>query len=214
MSDHEPPPDPLDLANRAPAEPVGTTGGGGGVQARLDEIEKATEHLLGVVERMNRQVNAHDEILAEDDGSRTDKPAAWLHTDPPGESLPQWVAWFNQMYEPTQNVHEIPQCWSAHPGLLAELSTLWWTWRIAFIGRKASAEAAQNWHDRWLPGFQSRMDRWARKDCLLGNHKVASSPRAAATSSEEGRSGKRTAAAGSKTAVATAHQTDREQAGQ
>lgn len=170
MSQHEPPPDPLDLENGPPAEDSAgsqtSDRADGGGEARLDAVEKATEKLM-------RLVLAHDEILSEDDGSRVDKPAAWLHTDPPGESLPEWVAWFNEMYAPTQSLNAIPKCWSQHPGLLAELSTLWWTWRLAFIGRKASAEAAQNWHDRWLPGFQSRMTRWASKDCLSGHHKEA-----------------------------------------
>lgn len=173
MTGHEPPPDPLDLENGPPEPSLPTASRGTNPPAggSAETVENRLVNLEKTIDKLVNQVVAHAEILSEDDGSRVDKPAAWLHTDPPPESLPEWVVWFNEMYAPTQTINAIPKCWADHPGLLAELSTLWWTWRLAFIGRKATAEAAQNWHDRWLPGFQSRMGRWVTKECLLGRHR-------------------------------------------
>jgi len=45
-------------------------------------------------------------------------------------------------------------------------------WRAAFVDPKASPDAAQNWHDRWLPGFMQRRDTWCHKDCRNGTHRV------------------------------------------
>lgn len=187
----EPPPDPQDMENQPPS--VGSSSSSPKLHAgsqpgetQLSRLDQTMEGVLRHLEKLGQKVAAHEAILAEDDGrGAKDKPAAWLHTDPPPTTLPDWVEWFNEMYEPTQRVNRIPACWREHPGLLAELSTLWWSWRVAFIGRQASATDAQNWHDRWLPGFQARMKRWTGSDCLAGHHK----PKVAAGGKQRGRGG-------------------------
>jgi hypothetical protein len=107
--------------------------------------------------------------------SRTEPPP-WTAADlDPAERaahldlLLQWVDHLNATYawHPAQL---IPPCWPLHPGLQRELTTLYWTYYEAFETPPTSPSAAQVWHDRYLPGFQSRLPAWTTSQCQQGNH--------------------------------------------
>ena len=70
-----------------------------------------------------------------------------------------------------EHTRRIPYCWAEHGGLAAEIATLAFSWQRAFNDVKANYDAAQMWHDRWLPGFQQRMRQWIPTDCFDGTHK-------------------------------------------
>lgn len=85
--------------------------------------------------------------------------------------LSVWVAWLGRHYiDPDTSKSIVYDCWQQHDAVIAELATLWQAWRAAFLDTKASPDAAQNWHDRWLPGFMQRRDVWFHKDCRNGRH--------------------------------------------
>ena len=85
--------------------------------------------------------------------------------------LATWVAWWNLRYAPLEHTRRIPYCWPEHGGLAAEIATLAFSWHRAFNDAKANHDAAQMWHDRWLPGFHQRMRQWIPTDCFDGTHK-------------------------------------------
>ena len=88
-------------------------------------------------------------------------------------SFPVWVAWLGSHYVmPETGQSIVYDCWAKHDAVVAELATLWQVWRAAFVDPKASPDAAQNWHDRWLPGFMQRRDTWFHKDCRNGTHRI------------------------------------------
>ncbi len=47
-------------------------------------------------------------------------------------------------------------CWYRHDDVLDELTALCAAWQAAYLGKTASATAAIEWHDRWLPGCMAR----------------------------------------------------------
>ena len=47
-------------------------------------------------------------------------------------------------------------CWYRHPDVLDELTALRAAWYAAYRDSAASATAAIEWHDRWLPGAMTR----------------------------------------------------------
>lgn len=128
------------------------------LEEALDVMVSTVEHLVGAAGRPGGK-------------NRPGEPPAWLHGRPAGDSLAEWVTWFNESgYLPAQPNHRIPACWAQHPGMAAELLTLWHTWQHAFCDPEAEPEAAQNWHDRWLPGVLSRIGVWTPSRCLNGGH--------------------------------------------
>ncbi len=87
-------------------------------------------------------------------------------------TLTSWIEYFNAVYTPNVaglRLGVIPPCWELHPGLVAEIGTLYRTWRSAFYDEPTEPESAQNWHDRWLPGFMARRSQWIDKQCSDGN---------------------------------------------
>lgn len=83
--------------------------------------------------------------------------------------LLHWTDYLNATYA-WHHTHLVPPCWPLHPGLERELTTLYWTYYEAFETQPASASAAQVWHDRYLPGFHTRLTTWTTPDCRQGNH--------------------------------------------
>lgn len=153
------------------------------VGQRIGALEKAVEQLLATVGQIVER--------RESDGQQ----APWCVHQPPDleedddsdglDPLDRWVEWANQIYrhqnwEPERLL--VPVCWRVHPGLAAEVATLMWTWQRAFVDAAATADAAQNWHDRWLPGYLGRLSSWVDSGCLKGScrrqraHGTAASP--------------------------------------
>jgi len=138
---------------------------GAAVLKLLGDMEELTEHvdeLANAVEALTKKAKADEDAPAE--WALFDVPAR--HEHPPA-TLQLWVEFYNATYvSTTQSVGEdhnraIPGCWLQHPGLAAEVATLAATWHAAFVGPTADPANAQNFHDRWRPGFAARLRSWA-----------------------------------------------------
>lgn len=160
--------DPPDFFGPTSTGPAG--GDLGGLRRELDTLRE-------LVQSQSRAIEAIDEVLSQLIDVRDGQllPAPWCyHEPPPAEDvdvLPTWVAWFNLRYVPLDPTKQIPYCWPEHGGLAAEIATLAFAWSKAFDDVKANHDAAQMWHDRWLPGFLQRMRFWAPRECFDGAHR-------------------------------------------
>ena len=143
----------------------------------LAQVQADVEGLRALFAEQVEAIEAIDDVLGRlvDLRDGTLKPAPWCYHEPPPHEgvdvLPTWVAWWNLRYAPNDAQLRIPDCWAEHGGLAAEVATLEATWRKAFNDARAAPDAAQNWHDRWLPGFLARMKMWLSSDCLSGEHR-------------------------------------------
>ena len=154
-----------------------SAGAPGGID-ELGDLRREVAGLQDLVRAQGRAIEAISEALGKivDTRDGTLRPAPWCYHQPPPmedvDVLPTWVAWFNLRYAPLEASKRIPYCWEHHGGLAAEIATLAHTWRKAFNDVKANTDAAQMWHDRWLPGFLIRMRWWAPADCFDGDHRA------------------------------------------
>lgn len=159
-----------DFFNPEPPDPPGPD--------EVADLRREVAELQDLVRAQSRAIEAIDgalgKILDVREGTLT--PAPWCYHQPPPmvnvDVLPTWVAWYNLRYAALEPSKQIPYCWEEHGGLAAEIATLAHTWRKAFNDVKANTDAAQMWHDRWLPGFLSRMRWWAPADCFDGEHRA------------------------------------------
>lgn len=143
----------------------------------IAELQREVADLRDLVQAQGRALEAVDVAVTKvvDLREGTLRPAPWSYHLPPPmtdvDVLPTWVAWYNLRYAPLEYTKRIPYCWQQHGGLAAEIATLAYAWQRAFNDVKANSDAAQMWHDRWLPGFLSRVRWWAPASCLDGNHR-------------------------------------------
>jgi len=86
------------------------------------------------------------------------------------EAIGEWVCWLARTYGSDTPGRSLPACWPEHLGLVAELLTLHYTWRTAFLAAR-NADAAQTWHGLHLPGFLARVDLYVTRDCLTSRHR-------------------------------------------
>ena len=148
------------------------------------QLRREVASLRDLLAAQGRAIEAVDSALAKLIDAREGKllPASWCYHQPPPmknvDVLPTWVAWFNLRYVPQEHTKQIPYCWEQHGGLAAEIATLAYGWQKAFDDVKANSDAAQMWHDRWLPGFLQRMRMWAPADCFDGSHRESADRRA------------------------------------
>ena len=165
--------EPVDFFGRPTSPPSGAARDNSEVAGLRREIAE----LRDLVGHQARALEAVDGVLGKlvDPRDGTPRPAPWcFHQPPPSKDvdiLPTWVAWWNTRYAPPEHTRRIPYCWAEHGGLAAEIATLAFSWQRAFNDVKANCDAAQMWHDRWLPGFQQRMRTWIPADCFDGTHK-------------------------------------------
>lgn len=178
MSDPEPPFDPFST----PTDFFGS-GASQAFDDESDALRREVDALREKVRQQSRAIESLDDVLGQLVDLRTGKllRAPWcFHEPPPIEDvdvLVTWVAWWNLRYAPQEHTKRIPYCWEQHGGLAAEIATLVVSWQHAFQDVKATADAAQMWHDRWLPGFLQRMRQWLPADCFDGNHREERQPR-------------------------------------
>jgi uncharacterized coiled-coil protein SlyX len=160
----------------------------------LDQLNEVVAGLETVAKLLRRQIEQLSEKLAEltDEPESDPRLARWLTFLPPkaaedkehrGETplftLAHFVQYYNDTYvgNPGTRALAIPDCWLDHPGLVAEIATLTYTWREAHLGTKATARDAQYWHDHWRPGFAERMaTEWVHQRCRSDGHKTAGAP--------------------------------------
>lgn len=175
------------------ADFFGALPSGAGGPDEVGDLRREVANLRDLTGAQGRAIEAIDAALAKllDIREGQLRPAPWCYHAPPPlmdvDVLPTWVAWFNLRYAPQEQARQIPYCWEQHGGLAAEVATVAYTWQKAFDDVKANSDAAQMWHDRWLPGFLQRMRSWAPADCFDGTHRdvvnrrpgVATEPRSA-----------------------------------
>jgi hypothetical protein len=190
MSDDDITARPDDAAGRE-----GRTIEGDGPEPRsLGELNEAVAGLETVAKVLQRQIEQLAGKLAEltDEPEADPRLARWLTFRPPeaaeakehrGETplftIAHFVQYYNGTYvgNPGTRAIAIPDCWLEHPGLVAELATLTYTWREAHLGKKATARDAQYWHDHWRPGFAERMvTEWVHQRCRSDGHRTAGAP--------------------------------------
>lgn len=88
------------------------------------------------------------------------------------ERLPVFVADYNRLYV-TKPSQLVPRCWPLHPALAREVAVLYATWLASFHEDTGAAHNGAYWFDRWLPGFQGRIQDWLGKEpdaCRAGQH--------------------------------------------
>lgn len=153
------------------------------------ELDAMTEELWDRVQVQQSEIEQLHEKVAELESDAEEKPrlAPWLpfpappaaedkqhRQQTPVFTVSNFVQYYNAVYVGKGGTRAvaIPDCWPQHPGLVAELATLAYTWRAAHVGKGAKASDAQYWHDRWRAGFAERMiSEWTHQQCLTEVHK-------------------------------------------
>jgi len=158
------------LPGLEPEDPVAT---------RVAKLEAELAQASGLLARLAQQVTGSGDApvprTAGDGAGAEPARLPWfvLGDIEDDATFPVWVAWLGSHYViPETGKSIVYDCWAKHDAVVAELATLWQVWRAAFLDPKASPDAAQNWHDRWLPGFMQRRDTWFHKDCRNGTHRI------------------------------------------
>jgi hypothetical protein len=154
------------------------------------ELDAMTEELWERMQAQQSEIEQLQRKIAELESDAEDKPrlAPWLpFLAPPAAedkqnrdrtpvfTITNFVQYYNAVYVGKGGTRAvaIPDCWPHHPGLVAELATLAYTWRAAHVGKSAKAGDAQYWHDRWRAGFAERMiTEWTHQQCLTEGHKA------------------------------------------
>jgi hypothetical protein len=137
---------------------------------RLDDVERDVGGLKDAVakaeEELGPRVTELAEIvaaLAEDEasGSRAQRTPWWPDFGA-GEELTEalralgvWVEEVIRQRHP-ELYRGLAPCWYRHPEVLDELTALRTAWFGAYRDSMASATAAIEWHDRWLPACLAR----------------------------------------------------------
>lgn len=138
----------------------------------IDDLTPAVLKLLGELTDHVSELDNTVAALTRKAKVDKDAPAEWALfnvpavTEHPPATLQLWVEFYNATYVTTTSSvgdhnRAIPGCWLQHPGLAAEVATLAACWRAAFVGPMADPANAQNFHDRWRPGFAARLRTWA-----------------------------------------------------
>ncbi len=183
---------PEETTEQYPPEDVDgapVTGGVGGLadlegEVSVSDLAPVVMKLVADMEAVSDHLDSLDEALAglaAKEKAAKEAPAEWAlfpvperSADYPPATLELWVQFYNATYVSTTSStgddhnRAVPSCWLQHPGLAAEVATLAASWRAGFVGPGADPVAAQNWHDRWRPGFAARMRAWVK--CSQNRH--------------------------------------------
>jgi len=122
--------------------------GGGKLREQLAELSRTVAELM-------------------DEGTVPRIPApVWEGLDPAERAaqlaeLMEWVTGFLLVNYPHTPLRS---CWDSHTAALWELSTLRAEWRRVYDRKRPDLAGALAWHDRWLPGAGSRLEK-ILKDC-------------------------------------------------
>jgi hypothetical protein len=140
-----------------------TEGIGGTLMLRL-EIKRLTEQLTEALDKKK---------LAP-------PPAPWWCVDAAeGQKmlagLRRWVEGFARIHYPAY-LARLPACWANHPEAVWELSTLRAEWeRVYGDEDNRDLAGALWWHERWLPGVITRLEKAITCD-LAGCRRAARTP--------------------------------------
>ena len=118
------------------------------------------------VAELRRQVAALAALVAKlaerEEAETRGARAIWWPDQPAGEErtaeLRSLGAWVEEVLRARHGeaYRGIQSCWYLHPDVLDELTALRAAWYAAYRDTSASATAAIEWHDRWLPGCLAR----------------------------------------------------------
>lgn len=74
----------------------------------------------------------------------------------------------------------IPGCWRDHPALAHELLVQFWSWWNTHLQPKSTVNAANDYYERTLPSFQTRLHKTllgsAAVNCRKGVHTITTDP--------------------------------------
>ena len=155
-----------DLAREVAAQDVPT------VQRRLDDLAETVSE----VGTLRDEVAAVAEVAGNIATAQGHGPVAWwpdLATgDSRAEALESLGAWMDEVLRARhpEMYNRLGACWYQHPDVLDELTALRSAWYAAYRDPEASATAAIEWHDRWLPGAMRRCRTAIRARGCKGRH--------------------------------------------
>jgi hypothetical protein len=141
------------------------TGETGHLRARLEEDSGQVAMLRLEVKRLAEALDK-----AVEKRQLAPPPAPWwLVGETEGRTmfaeLAEWVEAFLRRQYPGPT-RRLPSCWAKHPDAIWELSTLRAEWeRIYADPDNRDLQGALAWHDRWLPGVLSRLEK-SMSECL------------------------------------------------
>lgn len=157
-----------------------------GINRLTAEATKLAEQLTEVRDGLQDQIGdlvgraSRDGDPADGSGrAEAARPWNWRDLDEPGRlvlmrEVGGWVDWLLQRYPLTAT---IPPCWAKHPEMVEELIAAHRAWTAAYRSPNATAYAAAEWHDRWLPGLEQRLvHRWKSRRCDDGHQPSTITP--------------------------------------
>jgi hypothetical protein len=127
-----------------------------GVKSRLDHYGLDGKlDVAGQVAKLRKDLDA-----ALDEGKIPAIAApAWhrLSEDEHDQAAAELAGWVAGFLLPNYPHTPLLPCWPGHPALLWELSTLRAEWQRIYDRRHPELAGALAWHERWLPGCQTRI---------------------------------------------------------
>ena len=103
----------------------------------------------------------------------------WIGLDPAEHAaqLAELREWTDTVLRREYGGYQLADCWTNHPHVIWELSTLAAEWHRTYGSARPSLDRALEFHDRWLPGTMRRIADITRR-C---NPECAARPRAVNT---------------------------------
>lgn len=94
-------------------------------------------------------------------------------------TLDGFVEQYNQTFV-TSLEEVIPGCWQQHPALAVELLVQFWSWWACHLNPKATVHMVDDYYERTLPMFQSRLAKRllgpGAVNCRKGSHARSADP--------------------------------------
>jgi hypothetical protein len=130
------------------------------LSARVDEIVQGIDGEFSTVKGHFAELADAIEALAEGEKERRPRARWWPDLDEQAakeawETLLTWVRDDLAARNP-EYFRKLRPCWYRHTSVVDELTALHVTWANAYRNPRATAAAAAEWQDRWLPGAMRR----------------------------------------------------------
>lgn len=124
------------------------------INALLDDVRDLADAVAGLATQLENQGR----------GGLASGTTPWCWRDLSSEAaealwteLTEWVKWLRGRYPVAE---QLPACWPEHSELVEELTALYAAWKATYRNPEAHPTAPVEFHDRWLPGFLSRVKAW------------------------------------------------------
>lgn len=153
----------------------------------IKAARESAETALRAIVRLTKAVEGLRSAAAsspDGEDGKTEPIPCWLTLDDQEQAqqvLAELVEWIEAVYLRYPGGREVPgaylsDCWLWHPSVVEELRALRDAWYAAYQGKRASARAVMDWHDRDRPGVARRV-RDELSSCNLTKH-LANGPSA------------------------------------